>query len=186
MKATLNLASRRNRFQQMATMVARPLLPLLACWLIYLLLSQGLLWHRQQSLKQDLAALDASVLSGTPQTLSNLSAKDYKRQATAIAFIDKLSAKDHFSWIELLGRLEATLTKGVTLSQIAPNYQQRSLQLTGVAENVQALQGYLSSLLRSESLAAAYLLQQDSRKVKDRFGREHRAVTFSIEIQRAF
>lgn len=186
MKATLNLASRRNRAQQIAAMIARPLVPLLACWLIYLLLSQGLLWHRQQALKQELLALDAAVLSGSPQALGNLSAKDYKRQAVAIAFINGLTAKERFSWIELLGRLEETLTKGVTLTQIAPNYQQRSLQLTGLAENVQTLQGYLGSLLHSDSLSAAYLLQQDSRKVKDRFGREHRAVTFSIEIQKAF
>ncbi len=186
MKTTLNLASRHNRTQHLAAMIARPLLPLMACWLIYLLISQGLLLNRQKALKQELAALDAEVVSSTPQALGNLSAKDYQRQETAIAFINGLAARDRFSWIDLLGRLEETLTKGVSLSQIAPNYQQRSLQLTGLAENVQALRGYLSSLLRSDSLAAAYLLQQDSRKIKDRYGREHRAVTFSIEIQKAF
>lgn len=186
MKATLNLAAGHNLARHLATMIARWLLPLLGGWLIYLLISQGLVMHRRQSLKNDLADLAARARAENPPISRTLSPGEIKHLEKEIAFINGLVAKDQFSWTELLDRLEKATTKGITLTGIEPDYRKGSLQVAGLAKDVGALRGYLSSLLNSDSLAAAYLLQQETRKVKDPFDREHAVVAFRIEIQRAF
>jgi Tfp pilus assembly protein PilN len=185
-KATLNLAARHNQARHLAATIARRLLPLLGCWLLYLLISQGLIMHRQQSLKKELARLVARVRVDEPPVPRNISAEEIKRQEEELAFINGLVAKDNFAWTELLGRLEKAMTQGITLTGIEPNYQEGSLRIAGLAEDVSALRGYLTSLLNSDSLAAAYLLQQETRMVKDQQDGEHAVVAFRIEIQKAF
>jgi Tfp pilus assembly protein PilN len=185
-RATLNLAAGHNRARHLATTIARWLLPLLGGWLIYLLISQGLVIHRRQSLNNDLADLVARVRAENSPLSRTLSPGEIKHLEEDIAFINGLVAKDQFSWTELLGRLEKATTQGITLTGIEPNYRDGSLQVAGLAEDVAALRGYLTSLLNSDSLAAAYLQQQETRKVKDPFDQEHAVVAFRIEIQRAF
>lgn len=186
MKITLNIASPHNKAQGIAYKIAHLLMPLFTCLFLYLLITQCLSWNHQQDLKLRLDELNAAVLSTKPQTPGNLSTEDFERQNASMAFINDLEAKDRFSWIELLGRLEESLSSGVTLIQIVPNYSQHSLQVIGLAENITSLRGYLNSLLHSDTLREAYLLQQASFKIKNHFGREHRAIKFNIEIQKAF
>jgi Tfp pilus assembly protein PilN len=185
-KGSLNLASPRNRAQHLAATIARRLLPLLVCWLVCLLIGQGLALHRRRQLAEELSALAARVKAASPPVSKTLSAGDYKRQAADLSFADSLIAKDRFSWTDLLDRLEGTLTREVTLTRIEPDYKERSLRLAGLAENVEALRRYLSSLLHSDSLSAAYLLGQETKKIKDSHGREQAVVVFQIEIRKAF
>jgi Tfp pilus assembly protein PilN len=185
-KTTLNLASGQNRTLHLAATIARWLLPLLGCWLLILLISQGMALHLRQDLEKELNGVSARVRAEKPHVSRTFSAAEIKCQEGEIAFINGLIAKDRFSWTELLGRLEKAMTRGITLTGIQPDYREGNLQISGFAENVDALRGYLTSLLHSDTLAAAYLLQQEARKVKDRSDREHPVVAFRIEIQRAF
>jgi len=185
-KATLNLAARHNQARHLAATIARWLLPLLGCWLLYLAISQGIAAQHRQGLKKELAALNVRVRAENPPISRTLSPGEIKRQEEEIAFINGLVAKDNFAWTELLGRLEKAMTQGITLTGIEPNYQEGSLRIAGLAEDVSALRGYLTSLLNSDSLAAAYLLQQETRMVKDQQDGEHAVVAFRIEIQKAF
>jgi hypothetical protein len=186
MKGSLNLASPRNRAQHLTATIARRLLPVLVCWLACLLIAQGLALHRRRHLAEELTGLAARVKAVSLPASGPLSAGDYKRQAADLSFADSLIAKDRFSWTDLLDRLEGTLTRGVTLTRIEPDYKERSLRLAGMAENVEALQRYLSSLLHSDSLSAAYLLGQETKKIKDSHGREQAVVVFQVEIKEAF
>jgi Tfp pilus assembly protein PilN len=170
----------------MAATAACYLLPWLGCWLLYLSISQGLAWHRQQQLRQELTELSARVGVEQAPLAPAISPADHARQSADLQFANALIAKDRFSWTDLLDRLEKTLTKDVTLTRIEPDHEKRSLRLAGMAENVAALRKYLSSLLRSDSLANAFLLRQDARKIKDRYGREHTIVAFQLVIQKAF
>lgn len=185
MKATLNLAARHRQAAYMAATFARWLLPLLGLCLLSLLISLGMALHRRKSLETDLSGMIAK-LPADNRPARTVSAEEIKRQAEAIAFMDSLAAKDRFSWTKLLDRLEKTLTDGITLTGIEPNYREGSLQIAGLAEDVTALQRYLSSLLRSESLREAYLLQQETRKLKSHLDREHAVVVFRIVINKAF
>jgi len=184
-KTTLNLAARHHQAGYMAATVARWLLPLLGLCLLYLLISQGMALTRRNSLEKDLAGMRATVPAEN-RPARTVSAEAIKRQAEGIAFMDGLVAKDRFSWTKLLDRLEKTLTDGITLTGIEPHYREGSLQIAGLAEDVTALRRYLSSLLRSESLREAYLLQQETRKLKGQFDREQAVVVFRIEIKKAF
>lgn len=186
MKATLNLADPRHRARYIVGTLARYLLPLLGCWLLFLLISQGrIIYHRHQ-LRKELDALSSQVKTVQPEPAIQISAKDQARQEADIRFVNDIITKDQFSWIELLDRLEKTLIDGVTLMRIEPDYKERSLQLSGMAENVDALKSYLTSLLGSDTLAAAFLLRQNTQTFKDRYNREHPAIAFQIAIQKAF
>lgn len=186
MNLTFNLATRLNQVRFLAETLAKWLLPFLWAWLIYLLISQGVALRHRKSLMVKLAGVQAKVRADNPPVSRAISSEAIKRQEKDIVFIDALVAKDRFSWTELLGRLEQAMTAGITLTGIEPDYSDRSLQITGLAENVDALRAYLDSLLNSDSLNAAYLLRQDNKKIKDRFEREHPVVGFRVEIQKAF
>ncbi|ABA87395.1 type II secretion system protein PulN, putative [Syntrophotalea carbinolica DSM 2380] len=186
MKTTLNLAVRHNLVWHLSVTIARWLLPLLGCWLIYLLVSQGMVLHRWQNLEKERVALTAKVRSEYPAASRPVSAEAIKRQEDEMAFVNTLAAKDRFSWTELLGRLEKALTQGITLTGIEPNTQVGSLQITGLAENVGTLQKYLTSHLHTESLSDIYLLRQEFRKIKVQGGQEQSVVAFRIEIKKAF
>lgn len=186
MKTNLNLAVRHNLVWHLSVTIARWLLPLLGCWLLYLLVSQGMALHLRQNLEKERAELTAKVRSEYPAVPRAVSAEAIKRQEEEMAFVNTLAVKDRFSWTELLGRLEKALTQGITLTGIEPNNQAGSLQIAGLAEDVGALQEYLTSHLHTESLSDVYLLQQESRKIKVRDGREQSVVAFRIEIQKAF
>lgn len=185
MKATLNLATRHNLVRHLAVTIARWLVPLLGCWFLYLLTCQGMALHRLRALEKERAGLTAKVPAEHSAKARPVSPEEITRQEEKIVFIEALAAKDRFSWTELLGRLEKTLTQGITLTGIEPNYGDDSLQIAGMAKDVGALREYLTSLLHTKSLAEVYLLQQEVRKIKDRGGREQSVVAFRIEIKKA-
>jgi type IV pilus assembly protein PilN len=73
----------------------------------------------------------------------------------------------------------------VAISGIQPDYKGKSLNLTGMAREVEDLQQFLDKLLASEHFGDVYLLQQSRLKASGQ-SEAAGALSFSIVVKGAF
>jgi type IV pilus assembly protein PilN len=179
MKLTLNLASR--------TYLDRRLLYgcyLVAAGLLVLLLAFGIGLHLRtrgqvKELRAHLAELERETVAAAPAADSSVPAAAYEKLLQEIAFANELLAQDSFRWTTLLDHLEEVVPAQVAISGIQPDYKGKSLNLTGMAREVEDLQRFLDNLLASEHFGDVYLLQQSRLKAS---GQNEAAGAFSFNI----
>jgi type IV pilus assembly protein PilN len=185
MKPSLNLASR--------TYLNRRLLYVGYTVAIFLLLS-GLagfgyyFWNSYQtsrSIHSTIDQMQQQSLAAKGGAAVPFSTEEYQRVLKRISFFNAALEKNSFSWTHLLGRLEVLVPNGVGLSSIQPDFHGRSLKITGLARNLDKLQGFLDNLLAAKDFSAVYLLNQARQSpAKGRTGGEE--LSFSIVLEGAF
>lgn len=87
-----------------------------------------------------------------PQTVQRLNKQ--------IAYANQLLAGDHYRWTQLFDQLEGMVVDGIGISMLQPDYQGKTLKLTGRARNVAVLRSFLDRLAQSKDFTKVYLLQQ--------------------------
>ncbi|WP_303722210.1 PilN domain-containing protein [Malonomonas rubra] len=97
-----------------------------------------------------------------------------------VAFINQLLERDSFRWTDLLSKLEKQAFSGVAVKSIKPDFKDNSLELSGYARELSHLRKFIDNLISSEEFSEVYLLKQSQQKIKDRDGRERKAIAFEL------
>ena len=181
MRLTLNLASRRHRYQRQV----RSLMKLFSALMLIVLVCQGYQWiglhgdisareHQVAALRQDLGVLPPQV---QPEDLTTKYREYYRAR--------DLLQRDNFRWTELFDRMESLLPEGISLRSFQPDYNADSLRVEGIARDLAHLQTMLTNLLGGE-FSTVYLLQQSHTRVSDGRGGTRSALNFSLHIEGVF
>ena len=174
MKLTINLATRRYVNQRQLNAVLAVSFALLAVLLVYLVRQVALNQAEIDSVKKKSAAADldrAGVQSIPPEQIKALEKR--------IAFGNALIEKKAVDWLSMLDKLEQVVPAGVALTQIQPNLQRGTLQITGVALAFGNLRSLLESMEQSQNFTEVYLLGQNERKV----GKSQHGLGFTISCK---
>ncbi len=163
---------------------------LVACGFLLLLLAinsyYGYQNYRELSLLESRFLELNAQLSGIKGIPEDYSTKSYAETMVEVAATNDIIAADQFHWTALLTRLEELLPNDVSVLNVQPNFQGRSLQLTAVARDVPAMTAFLDNLLVSEDFSQAYLSRHNETETKQPSGPSQSSVSFSLEIREAF
>ncbi|PLX89223.1 MAG: hypothetical protein C0618_01550 [Desulfuromonas sp.] len=186
MKLNLNFAGRsyvNMRLIGQAYWLSAALLVVLLLWGVIQLLSTHTMIAEQDT---KLAALqkDREELLG----IESIALDTEKLEAVRADVVRSqvLIDQDSFHWTALFDRMENLLPDGVSLRGFRPNYKERSLDITGVAKDLNSLQTFLDQLLTDDTIETAFLQQQAETKVQDIKGTEYIALTFSVKLRGVF
>lgn len=182
MQSKLNLASRiyvnRQALYLSYAVLTAVLLLILVVQVRYLLLmshQQQLLGQRSDELRQQLG-ISAAATSGPTE-------EEFNQLLGQIAFSNKLIARDSFQWTGLLGQLEEVLPADVRISDIRPDFQQSTLDITAQARTVADLRSFIDRLNESSSFSEVLLLSQAEQPVADKSGPEAALIVFTLKVK---
>lgn len=185
MKLTLNLSSRTYLNRRTLYGFYAVLTVLLAT---LLLLNIGLFFRSQSQARQTrdrLAALEAETGGTDVDGAGAGTPAAYEKLLEHIRFANGVLQQDSFRWTALLNRLEEVVPAKVQIGGIKPDYQKKTLSLSGQAQRVEDLQQFLDNLIESPHFSDVYLLQQ-TRNAPDRKGGTGKTISFSIVVKGAF
>jgi type IV pilus assembly protein PilN len=182
MKLTLNLASRRY-FNRRAINQAYLLLCLMFCGLL-VYLAIGFFQGRRQIKQYQVNISDQQTqLEKLQKELPrHLTAARIEKQKQDFMLAEEFLERDAFRWTELFDRLERLLPTGVSLRSFNPDYENRSLQLNGVARGLPELQALLDNLL-ADSFQQVYLQRHGRVEISAGAGDRITALNFSLKIE---
>jgi Tfp pilus assembly protein PilN len=129
-----------------------------------------------------LAELDSKLAAQRGRVPSTYSPERFSEVMGQIAVANQIIDADQFRWTAMLGRLEELLPDKVAIRSLQPNFADRSLQVSAVARDVEAMTKLLDALLGSADLSQAYLLNQALAEQAD----GEPVVQFSVVIRKAF
>ena len=186
MKLNLNFANRRyiNR-----KVVSR------AYWIIASVLILMLVWFVKESLlaQENLGKMESQLAALEQDEFELLGTKSVPLDSQRLEEIrqqfdrnQKLLDQDSFRWTELFDRIEVLLPQGVSIRGFSPDYEEKTLAIEGVAQNLTSLQELLDRLLESDSISNAYLNRHATIKVNDTKGNEYSALSFSVNLEGVF
>jgi Tfp pilus assembly protein PilN len=181
MEIKLNLASR----PYLNRRSVRLWLLFAALLILLLLFFNGMNAYRvysgMQQLDERFAELEQRV-PGKAVSPTGYSAANYAALKDEIAQARAIVAADQFRWTSLLGRLEEVTPATVSISSLQPDFEERSVRVTGVARTVSAVTRFMDNLLTSQDLSKAYL--QRHGELEQPSGQT--LVGFSLIIEEAF
>lgn len=182
MKLTINLASRRYLNQRSLTVGFFVLIFLL----VVILCLQGRNYLDARQLEREyqghLEHLQEQLLGKLPQQMSPA---DLAEHRAALLKAQEILERDAFRWTRIFDRMERLLPKGVSLRSFNPDYERKTLSLTGVARDLATLQALLDNL-HADAFERAYLLSQAETRLKDSRGMEHTAISFVVNLTGVF
>jgi len=182
MKFCLNLASRvyldRRSVRRWMLLIGGLLGLLLAVNLLY-----G--FRNLQQLRQvdaQLAELDSKLAAQRGRVPSTYSPERFAQVMGHVAAANQIIDADQFRWTAMLGRLEELLPDNVAIRSLQPDFEERSLQVSAVARDMEAMTKLLDALLGSADMNQAYLLNQTLNEQAD----GETVMQFSVVIREAF
>ena len=182
MKLSLNLASRSYVNQRALKKTYQAVLVLLIGLLVWQLLS---VWQLSQNI--DLVQANLKQLQGQLEkgAVERLSPEQIKAQEQEHQQAQALLRRDAFRWTGLFDRLENLLPDGASIRSLNPDYQQRTLVLSGVVRALPDLQALLDNL-HDDSFKQVFLQSQSQTEVNDGQGGKRSALLFSIKLEGMF
>lgn len=128
------------------------------------------------------AEIEQKLAAQHGQTPSSYSPERYSQVMGQIATANQIIDADQFRWTALLGRFEELLPDDVAIRSLQPNFRDRSLQVSLVARDMEAMTELLDALLASADMAQAFLESQSLAEQAD----GETVVQFSVLIREAF
>lgn len=182
MKLSINLASRRHMNQGLFQLTFVVLLLLLVAVLVF----QGSAYLKgyrlSQTYQSHLDELQQQLQGKQPERIDPQAVAERQQSYDQAR---RLLQRDAFRWTALFDRMEALLPAGVSLLSFNPNYEQKNLQINGLAKDLKALQALLDNL-ETEKFDPVYLNSQGETDVDDGRGEKRVALTFTISLGRIF
>ncbi len=128
-----------------------------------------------EEIDQRLARARGVEVSGyTPEKLAQVKER--------IGAANQIIVADQFRWTALLSRLEALLPEDVAIQSLRPDYSKRTLQLTLVARDTEAMTELLDAMLASEDMAQVFLSSESQASQES----GDSVVQFALTVQEAF
>lgn len=87
-----------------------------------------------------------------------MSADEMGRIRTDVGFLNQLAEKRAFSWVQLLSDLEATVPLPIAISSVKVNFQESTVALNGVAQDLSSLNMFVMNLQKHEAFRKAGLV----------------------------
>jgi Tfp pilus assembly protein PilN len=87
-----------------------------------------------------------------------LSAEEMTRVRQNATFINQLADKRAFSWAQLLSDLEATVPLAIAISSVKVNFQESTISLNGVSQDLSTLNTFVTNLQKHEAFRKAALV----------------------------
>lgn len=182
MKLSINLATRTyiNRHALRSGILAA--ISALVVWMV----AGGYLLAREASYLSDLQGKIAQLESQWTELRGNdgetVSSSRLERRWKEVAFINHLLERDSYRWTTLLDNLEAQAFSGVVVKSIKPDFKKGTLALNGYARELKHLRRFIDNLVAADVFKEIYLLQQSQEVVKDRDGRDKKAIAFELTL----
>lgn len=164
MKLKLNLASR--DFKKIERW--RSVLLLALFIVVFLSFANGALYYfyrnkvsesyqeKIQAMREDISRLEDSL--ATPG--SSPKKEDLKTLSERVEFYNRILESASFPWMDLLYELEDSLSPGISLKEIQPDFATSKVVLKGLALGLEDLHGFLSSLEKRRAFTGVFLLKQ--------------------------
>jgi Tfp pilus assembly protein PilN len=86
-----------------------------------------------------------------------MSPEEIARIKMDVVFLNQLAEKRAFSWVQLLSDLEATLPLPIAISSVKVNFQESTVALNGVAQDLSSLNMFVMNLQKHEAFRKAVL-----------------------------
>jgi len=182
MKPTINLSTRSyiNRHALRSALLAA--ITALAVWLfvgIYLAIHDV---AYLRGLNEKISALEAQNGGASGGTRVQASNADLGRRWQEVSFINRLLERDTYRWTALLDQLEEQAFGGIVVRSIQPDFKNRTLSIRGYARELSHLRRFLDNLIASGEYRDVFLLDQNTKKVKDLTGQEREAIAFELSL----
>lgn len=145
-----------------------------------------LLNYYQTSKSTDLLSKEFALLTGSGDgDLVDLREYSQAQKSTLTQqaeHINQLIADVTFQWSPFLANLEGVVPQGVKVRSIAPKGREGSSQIVGVAKDLKSMRSFIDKLYSSPLFSDVELNQHESATIKDRQGKDHRVVSFSLAL----
>ena len=106
-----------------------------------------------------------------------------KRELTQqVDEINQLIEDVTFQWSQFLTNLEEVVPRGVKVRSVAPKGRDGSTQVSAVARNLKSMRRFIDNLYASPLFSHVELSQHGSMNIKDRQGKEHNVISFSLAV----
>jgi hypothetical protein len=133
----------------------------------------GWWWHDTVAFDEETARLEAAtartaaLIAQATERMSHdgltFSAEQMAHVRTEVAFLNHLADKRGFSWLRFLKDLEETVPMPVAVSSVKVNFQESTVALTGVAEDLPSLNRFVTQLQNHAAFRTATLVSQHLR-----------------------
>jgi Tfp pilus assembly protein PilN len=180
MKIDINLSVKRRRRSVVPNMVAIGLL----------LMAAAYTWHNAELYRfnQSQITLLGEQLTRLEKTLEakgspvpTATREDIKLLREEAVYINKLIVRETFSWTELLTSLEKKVPKGVSIVQISPEFETRTIKVSGMAKSKKDVLRLVDRLGRSDEFSDVFLLKHKDVVKKDAVDKSF--VTFNVSAK---
>lgn len=186
MKLNLNLASRRyvnKRALDQGFVAAFCLLLLFCGWSLFSLLQENAALRLQQDEVSEVAQQIQALRGGPEKTLTPAQKLALEKE---YAIVKELLDQDAFRWTSLLDKMENLVPEGVNFNGFRPDYNKKSLAISGRARDLKQMRKFLDQLIKDGGFEQVFLKSHSRLKVRDYADVERDAITFSVQLEGVF
>jgi Tfp pilus assembly protein PilN len=180
MKIDINLSVKRRRRSIVPNMVAIGLVLLAATYTWHNVELYRFNQSQRTLLSEQLTRLEKTLeVKGLP--VPTATREDIKLLIEEVGYINRLIAREAFSWTELLTSLEKKVPKGVSIVQVSPEFETRTIKVSGMAKSKKEVLRLVDGLGRSDEFSDVFLLRHEDIIKKD--AGEESFVTFDVSAK---
>ena len=180
MKIDINLSTKRRVKSMVPNIVAIGALVLAAAYTWHNVELYNFNLERITGLSAQLARLE-NTLGSKPSPVPAATREDIKLLKGEVGYINKLIARETFSWTGLLTSLEQDVPAGVSIVRISPEFETMTIRVSGLAKSIKDVFKFVDALGGSERFSEVFLLKHQDVLKKGATGKSF--ISFDISAR---
>lgn len=180
MNIDINLSTKRGAKSMVPNIIAIGALVLAAAYTWHNVELYNFNLERIAGLSARLAGLE-QTLGSKPSPVPAATREDVKLLKDEVGYINNLIARETFSWTGLLTGLEQNVPAGVSIVRISPEFETRTIRVSGLAKSIKDVFKFVDGLGGSEKFSEVFLLKHEDAVKKEDKGKSF--ISFDISAR---